>query len=324
MIQSFTVTNPNGRSMVCELANPYKEGLAVSSIEGLGPGQATINVADISSMDGGLFNSARKSTRNIVFNFVFVDHDTLTIEDIRRKCYAYFPLKKNVKLKFTTGNGILNKDFLIEGYVESNEPAIFSSLEGATVSIICPNPYFYKASQQEEMFHDSATPEFYFAFSKDPVEEADTKLLMGNIVNYVTTNIVYDGDADTGVVFEIVFKTDVDYNIEDQEITVQNALTNTQTKFSLEKITDLVSEYEGMEDYEGIVAGDKIILSTVKGSKYLTYIHDGVEYNVLSAITSSGQWVYITGGINTIAIKKDDPDLEILASSKNKIYFYGV
>ena len=100
MIHSFTVTNHTGRSMECELANPWREGLAVTSISGLGPGQATVNVADISSMDGGLFNSARKSSRNIVFNFVFVDHDTLTIEDIRRKCYTYFPLKKNVKLKF--------------------------------------------------------------------------------------------------------------------------------------------------------------------------------------------------------------------------------
>lgn len=324
MIQSFTVTNPNGRSMVCELANPYKEGLAVSSIDGLGPGQATINVADISSMDGGLYNSARKSTRNIVFNFIFVDCGTLTIEDLRRKCYTYFPLKKNVKLKFTTGNGTINKDFLIEGYVESNEPVIFSSMEGATVSILCPNPYFYKASQQEEVFYASATPEFFFEFSKDPVREADTKLLMGDIVNYVTTNISYDGDADTGVVFEISFKNDVNHELESQEITVLNSLTNTQTKFSLNKIKDIVSDYEGMEEYEGIVAGDKVILSTVKGSKYLIYIHDGVEYNVLSAITSSGQWLYITNGVNKIVIKKDDSNLEILASSKNKIYFYGV
>ena len=73
MIQSFTVTNHNGRSMVCDLANPWKEGLAVASIEGLGPGQATINVADTSSMDGGLFNSARRGSRNIVFNLVFTD-----------------------------------------------------------------------------------------------------------------------------------------------------------------------------------------------------------------------------------------------------------
>ena len=71
MIQSFTVTNHNGKSIVCELANPWKEGLAVASIDGLGPGQANINMADTASMDGGLFNSAKKGARNIVFNFIF-------------------------------------------------------------------------------------------------------------------------------------------------------------------------------------------------------------------------------------------------------------
>ena len=136
--------------MVCELANPWKEGLAVASIEGLGPGQATINVADISSMDGGLFNSARKGARNIVFNFVFVDHDTLTIEDLRRKCYTYFPLKKQVKLKFTTSDSKTYKHYLIDGVVESNEPTIFSHREGTTISILCPDPWFYTTDDQEQ------------------------------------------------------------------------------------------------------------------------------------------------------------------------------
>ena len=324
MIQSFTVTNPNGRSMVCELANPWKEGLAISSIDGLGPGQANINVADISSMDGGLFNSARKGTRNIVFNFVFVDHDTLTIEDIRRKCYMYFPLKKNVKLKFTTGDGKTNKDYLIEGRVESNEPEIFSNQEGTTVSIICPNPYFYKSTQQEEVFHNSATPEFFFEFSKDPIQDANTKLLMGDIVNYISSNATYEGDVDVGAVFEIVFKSDVDHEIENQEIVIKNGLTNTQSKFSLDKIENLMELREDLEEYNGIVAGDKVILSTVKGEKYLTYIHDGIQYNVLNAITSSGEWVYLASGLNTLVIDKTDPDLEISASFRNKIYFYGV
>lgn len=320
MIQSFTVTNHTGKSMMCELANPWKEGLAVASIDGLGPGQATVNVADISSMDGGLFNSARKGTRNIVINLIFVDHDTLSIEDLRRKCYTYFPLKKKINLKITTSNGKTNKDFYIDGYVESNEPVPFSSQEGTTISIICPQPYFYKQLTQEQRFSVSSNPEFSFAFSKVPSD--NTQLLMGDVVPYVVTDLYYEGDADAGIVIEMVFKSDVDLDsIDNKTIRIDNSLANTSNIFSLEKIVNLVSEQ--LEDYDGIEAGDKIVLSTVKGEKGLIYTHDGVEYNVLGAIEPAGEWVYLTAGSNYLAIKKDGA-VEVIASVKNKIYYYGV
>lgn len=335
MIQSFTVTNHNGKSIVCELANPWKEGLAVASIDGLGPGQATINVADISSMDGGLFNSARKGPRNIVFNLIFVDHDTLTIEDIRRKCYTYFPIKKNVKLKFTTSDGKTNKEYFIDGYVESNEPVIFSSQEGATVSVICPKPYFYRANPQEQVFNASADPNFVFgAYDQEPyfwrdgtlTEEEQTKLRMGDIVSFVISSLVYEGTADAGLVFEILFKSDVSYNEETQRyIQITNSLTNTRNRISLNKIYSIMDSNPDVSDYTGIVEGDKLIFSTVKGEKYLTYIHDNISYNMLSAVeaAANGEWVYLTEGLNVLGIYKDS-DVEISASSKNKIYFYGV
>ena len=320
MIKSFTVTNHTGKSMTCELANPWKEGLAVTSISGLGPGQATINVADISSMDGGLFNSARRSTRNIVINLVFVDHDTLTIEDIRRKCYTYFPLKKNIKLKFTTSNGKENKEFFIDGYVEANDPTIFSNQEGVSISILCPQPYFYKPLVQEQRFSVSSNPEFSFAFSKVPTD--NTELLMGDVVSYVASNLFYEGDADTGVVIEIIFKANVVHDPENPKtIRVDNSLTNTTNIFSLEKIKAIVSDL--LPGYTGITSGDKVVLSTIVGEKSLMYTHNNVDYNVLGAIEPSGNWVRVTGGLNYLVIDKDST-VELTASVKNKIYYYGV
>ena len=323
MIQSFTVTNHTGKSMVCDLANPWKEGLAVASIDGLGPGQATVNVADISSMDGGLFNSARKGTRNIVINLIFVDHDTLTIEDLRRKCYTYFPLKKKVKLKITTSDGKAFKDFYIDGYVESNEPTIFSSQEGAVISLLCPQPFFYKSLENEQRFNSSANPEFSFEFSKIPSDNSE--LRMGDIVSYIVTDVYYEGDADAGVVLEIVFKSDVTHDPENPKtIRIDNSLTNTANEFSLEKIKTIVSAQ--LDEYTGIVTGDKVVLSTIKGEKNLTYTHNGIEYNVIGAMapmSSSGEWLYLTAGSNYLAINKD-ASVEIIASVKNKTYYYGV
>ena len=320
MIQSFTVTNHTGKSMVCELANPWKEGLAVASIDGLGPGQATVNVADISSTDGGLFNSARKGTRNITFSLVFTDHDKLSIEDLRRKCYTYFPLKKPVNLKFTTSDGKTNKDFFINGFVEANDPTIFTSREGASISVICPQPCFFTAKEQEQRFSISSNPNFAFEFSKVPSN--NNELVMGIVTPYVVSNVYYEGDADAGIVLEIVFKSDVEHSTENPKtIRIDNSLTNTTNIFSLEKIKNIVSEM--LTGYTGIVAGDKVILSTVVGEKALTYIHDGVSYNVLGAVEPSGKWIYLTTGENHLTIDKDST-VEIIASVKNKIYYYGV
>lgn len=320
MIHSFTVTNHTGKSMECELTNPWKEGLAVGAIDGLGPGQATVNVADISSKDGGLFNSARKGSRNIVITLIFVDHDTLTIEDLRRKCYTYFPIEKEVKLKFTTFDGKTYKHFLIDGVVESNEPSIFSQREGATISIICPDPCFYTTDDQEQRFSIASNPDFTFEFSKVPSD--NTELLMGDVVSYIVTNLYYDGDSDTGAVFDITFKSDVEHTPSNpKKIRIDNSLTNTTSIFSLEKIKNIVSTM--VEGFEGIVTGDRIVLSTITGEKSLTYIHDGNSYNVLGAVESAGPWLTIAKGLNHLAIDKDG-SIEITASVKNKIRYYGV
>ena len=40
-----------------------------------------------------------------------------------------------------------NRQAEIEGYVESNDPTIFSKDEGSDISIVCPNPFFYSAGK---------------------------------------------------------------------------------------------------------------------------------------------------------------------------------
>ena len=120
----------------------------------------------------------------------------------------------------------------------------------------------------------------------------------------------------------VVFKSNVEYDSENPKyITINNSLNDTRNEVSLNKIKELVDAQ--LEEYTGIVAGDKIILSTTKGEKYVTYVHNNISYNVLSAIKPSGEWVYLTQGLNYLVINKDG-DIEITASVKNKIYYYGV
>ena len=97
-------------------------------------------------MDGAIFNSSRATFRNIVFSIYFVDIPT--IEDARLASYRWFSLKQKIKIIVKTDY----RECECIGYVESNEPNIFSKREKTTISIICPDPYLYSITEKEYNF----------------------------------------------------------------------------------------------------------------------------------------------------------------------------
>lgn len=164
MIKSFIVKNYLNEILEFELTNPQESGIAVRSVTGLGPGKSTVNIKEIASNDGGSFSGSRTPVRNIVMNLIFVD-EYETIEDIRHKTYKYFPTKKPLTLTVVTDNHILD----IEGIVESNEPDIFSDMEGCQISILCANPFFH--TKREQITTSSGEePMFEFPFSNELIE----------------------------------------------------------------------------------------------------------------------------------------------------------
>ena len=175
MIKSITVTNHLGESLKMELARPELSGFAITSITGLGPGKATINKTEVSTMDGDLYNSARVGARNIVISLRYLMKNT--IEEARQLSYKYFPLKRNIKLLIETDK----RKAEISGYVESNEPDIFSKEEGAEISIICPYPYFYSAGSDgmNTIVFSGVEAMFEFPFSNESTSE--DLIVMGSI-----------------------------------------------------------------------------------------------------------------------------------------------
>ena len=87
MIHSITVTNYLGDSITLELTRPEQSGFIVKSVDGLGPAKGNVNTVEVSTNDGGVFNSARLNIRNPVLDLVFLETATETIEDIRHKSY---------------------------------------------------------------------------------------------------------------------------------------------------------------------------------------------------------------------------------------------
>ena len=132
MIQSITVTNYLGEQLKLELTRPELSGFIVMSVTGLGPVKANINTTETATNDGSQFNSARTDSRNIVISLRYLPNPT--IEDTRQLSYKFFPVKKKLTLLIETDNRSLE----IDGYVESNEPDIFSQEEGADILMVKP------------------------------------------------------------------------------------------------------------------------------------------------------------------------------------------
>lgn len=276
MIKSIKVTNPKGESLVLDLFHPEKSGLIVRSISGLGPPKASINSTGLATADGALYSSARASTRNIVFNLQFMFAPT--IEDSRQLTYKYFPLKKLIKIEVETDNRSLETS----GYVESNQPDIFSKEETTQISILCLNPFFYDPNPSVTQFA-TVTPTFEFPFSNESTNE---NFIEFGTINLDTRSIIdYIGDVDTGVLITIHALGSVS-----GYLTIYNVETQEKMVVDLAKIKTLIGKDYG--------SGDDIIISTVSGDKYVQVLHDGKYTNAIAAIEKLADWFQVSVGRN--------------------------
>jgi hypothetical protein len=304
MIKSITVTNYLGDSIKLELGRPEQSGFLIKSVSGLGPSKANINTTEVSTNDGSLFNSARLNQRNIVFEFIFVESiNRESIEDIRQKSYKYFPIKKNVDLLIETDNRIVKTT----GYVESNEPNIFSSQEGAQISIICPDPYFYSTEKTVTIF-SGIEPLFEFPFENNSL--TDNLLEFGGIIINQEKTVFYKGDSEVGVVIYI-------HAIgEATNLTIYNALTREVLKIDTDRLEALTGSI--------IKAGDDIIISTIKGQKFIRLIRDGEYINILNCLGRNSDWFRLVKGDNVFVFTAETGDTNLQFRIENLIVYEGV
>ena len=304
MIKSITVTNHTGDSIKVELTRPEFSGFAITNIEGLGPVKADINMTDISTYDGGLYNSSRLGIRNIVFNIIFINYYGKSIEDIRHRAYTFFQTKTKVKLLFETSNHNLET----EGYVESNEPTIFSKQEGCTISILCPFPYMYSKKEDNRVTFSNIEPLFEFPFSNESLTES--LLEMGSIKIVSEKIITYKGDAETGIKITIHAYGEVD------NITIYN----TETRESMKINTNLLQELTG----SGIIANDEIIINTEKGNKYIRLLREGRYYNILNCLDKNASWFQLQNGDNIFAYTAETGVENLRFTIENRVIYKGV
>jgi len=301
MIRAVSVTNHLNETIKFDLATPEKSGFYIREITGLGAPKAPINTTEMATSDGATFNSARAASRNIVMSLGFLfDPD---IETVRHLSYKYFPVKKRVKLTVhadhRTGSAY--------GYVESNEPNIFSSQQTTQISIICPDPYFYAPEKSITLF-SGVIPLFEFPFSNESLTE--NLLEMGKMSSSTTKSVFYDGDVEIGVSIHIYASGTV------SDITIYEPDTNRKMVISAARLASLTGS--------GLVEGDHLIISTVKGNKGITLIRNGIAYNVLNALNRGAFWFQLSRGDNVFAYNAEYGLMFLDFRIENEVAFEGM
>lgn len=368
MLKTITITNYLGNKVTYSFNNLTIEdesGMFITGIEGLGPVKANINMTELSTSDGGIYNSSRLSTRNIVVHSLFTY--AKTIEEARLMSYKFFPIGRKVNIVITTDTHILST----EGYVESNEPDIFSENEGTQISILCPDPLLYSAGEDGETItvFNGVDFNFEFAFENETVGETvvaipgmnpntyeivselpetgaynltyflmevvdtstyydeyryinnawmliaeklvfEPEIEMGIIENYKDRNIPYAGDLEIGVIIQIHALGAV----------TNLAIYNTGTREVMRLDTDKIEALTGY----GIIAGDDITISTIKGDKYVMLLREGLEYNILNALDKNSDWFQLSKGDNVFTYTAATGSEYLQFQIKNRVAYEGV
>lgn len=301
MIEAVTVINDQGDFCRMELRNPEKSGFLITSIDGIGPADANVSITELSANDGGVFNSARIKTRNILLNLAFLPNPT--IEDTRLSTYRYFPLKKWVTLLFETDN----RNLLIDGVVEKNDPDIFSENESTQISILCPDPFFRSEATSYTNFA-GVVPAFEFPFSNESLDEPLIEFSLIELSH--TKEIVYLGDADVGVTIKIHILGPVG------NISIYNLDTQESMVLDVSKVAKIVGS--------SIKALDDIVITTMTGKKTVTFIRDGISYNILNALDRDAAWFKLSKGINVFGYSAVTGDENLRFMLENEVLYEGV
>lgn len=302
MIKTVTAINYLREEVKIKLSDMSpSHGLIITDMSGLGPPKANINTTTISSGDGSIYNSARLDDRNITINLLFVDAPS--IEAARQNTYRYFPVKKPITLKIDTDN----RSVYTVGYVESNEPTIFSDKESCQISIICPDSHFYSNALNETVFY-GIEPDFEFPFSNESLSE--NLLNFGNIMINKARNIYYDGDDEIGIVIKIHALGDI------SDITIWNTKTKEKMKIYADKLKSITGS--------ALKNGDDLIINTEDGHKSVKLLRDGKYTNIINCIDRFSDWFKLSKGSNTMAFEADDGNNNIVFKIENKISYEGI
>lgn len=174
MLTMVTVDGPRG-TLYLPLTDA-SQGYVVKDIQGLDPVKATLSSSTLATMDGAIFQNARREPRNITMTIgLESDYVSNTVADLRTNLYAYLMTKGIVTFSLYKDPGEpFAKTVAIVEDVNNN---MFTTDPEINVSLMCYDPDLYAPS--ETVLQSTSDPD-------------------GDL-----TQLYYPGTSETGITLDI-------------------------------------------------------------------------------------------------------------------------
>ena len=234
------------------------------NIDGLGSVKADVNTTSLGSVDGESFVGSNVGKRNIVFTIGLTpDWDQWTVSRLRRVLDKYFMPQLSVRMVFET---MEFSPVEISGYVESNEPNMFSKDPEHVISVISPELYF-----------KSVNPTVILGQTDmDPME------------------IDYEGNVETGMIVVVNGRTGAGTDPTLVKIRVNDPLENS---------IEVPSPVTLNEDYVmSSIPGDKYVRRVEADGDYVNLLNSAV---ILDNNDRDRRWPLIGPGTIDFAVTSD-------------------
>lgn len=312
MISQVIINNGFGESLNIRLPQTEpKHGLFITEIEGLGPVKADLKMSKYATRHGREFNSWNANGRDIIFHVRYLDTDGSSAEQARLTTYKFFPLGEQVTIYIRSENRYVKTT----GYVESNEPEIFSETAGAVITVSCPSPWFtLVGSVNKTDTHEFSNMLKVFEFEFD--DEPTPSLIFTAMEPKKAHTFYYDGEVSTGITLSIKSHDDGFYSFP----TIYNNDTREKITIDTDKIEKIINpDYDPSAGIHEVGRGDEIRISSVTGNKYARYYDSegNSPVNILYTLPLDVDWFIIHPGYNTFSYECafGEFDIDIIISA---------
>lgn len=259
MLKYIEYTNKKGQKAL--ISDGSQSQFAFYDLTGVDAPDAAINTDTTAGYDGSTVTSASVYKRNIVLSFYLMGD----IDQAKKDIYKVFQIKREGTFHYVSDAW----DVEIPCYVEKCEIPPTKRPMIATISLLCPEPYFRDVKSIVAEIQN-ITDNFYF-----PLVLYEEGIALGIINPYYSANIKNEGDVPLGMTVEFRVNGDV----------VKPKIINTKT-------------LEYIEIDASLSAGDIVQICTIDKQKRVTLIRDGKEYNYFNQLTDGSTFLQLAEGDN--------------------------
>jgi len=278
LLKTLKVTNSRGFTLDLPLED-ISGGFIVKGIEGLGPVKATLVSSSFANMDGEQYHSSRREARNLIVKLgLDPDYAISSVHDLRTQLYNFFMPKTQAKLIFSLFDKF--SDSVLTQYLDLEIAGRIESFE----------PDMFTKQPSVDLSLMCFDPDFF-----DP----NLIIFEGSTVADLTETVLeYTGTVETGVVLTLLPDRSL------SEFTIYHRPPD-------ETLRTVYFSYP-------LLAGDKLEISSVPGSKYITLTRWGVESSLLYAISPQSNWLEIFAGDNNFRVYADGAPIPFSIEYTNK------